>query len=271
MTPATANHSHLGLSPSPEPDQSAKVPFSPPGSNAHYETAYFLYGDLSNTKRLPLICLHGGPGVPHHILKRLGLLNKRCDIPVVLYDQIGCGASTHLPEKKGDTGFWTFDLFINELNNLLSSLQIKEYDIFGSSWGGVLATQFAVTQPRGLRKLIVASTPAAVATRVAVSMRQLAEMPGGAKEVFDRCLREGETHSPEFMRVTMEYYKRHLCRLDPFPQDLIDAMNESKKDDTVNSTIYDGSLVPLGWMKDYDCVNQLHRITQSTVPGGVLV
>jgi pimeloyl-ACP methyl ester carboxylesterase len=75
-----------------------------------------------------------------------------------MYDQVGCGRSTHLPEKFGDGSFWTIDLFLSELENLLSHLGIQDdYDLLGQSWGGILASELAVRQPTGLKKLILAN------------------------------------------------------------------------------------------------------------------
>jgi pimeloyl-ACP methyl ester carboxylesterase len=66
-----------------------------------------------------------------------------------------------LPEKKGDGSFWTIDLFLKELENLLEHLGITgEYDLNGHSAGGVLAAEWAVRSPKGLRRLVLSSTPA---------------------------------------------------------------------------------------------------------------
>ena len=78
-----------------------------------------------------------------------------------MYDQLGCGRSTHLPEKKGDEYFWTVKLFLSELDSLLLHLGIQDdYDLLGQSWGGDLAVDHAVLQPKGLKRLILACTPA---------------------------------------------------------------------------------------------------------------
>ena len=56
-------------------------------------------------------------------------------IPVVFYDQIGNGASSHCPGVPPD--FWTPELFMDELDNLLKSLGIyDDFDLLGQSWGG---------------------------------------------------------------------------------------------------------------------------------------
>ena len=77
-----------------------------------------------------------------------------------MYDMLGCGRSTRLPEKMGATEFWTVELFLKQLHHLIAHLGIEEYDILGQSFGGLLGTELAVTHPKGLRRLIVADTPA---------------------------------------------------------------------------------------------------------------
>jgi hypothetical protein len=53
-------------------------------------------------------------------------------IPVILYDQVGCGQSMLLPEMMGDTSFWTVDLFMEELENLL------KFSRHPALWGAVV-------------------------------------------------------------------------------------------------------------------------------------
>jgi proline-specific peptidase len=123
-----------------EPTKTGKIPLSIPAAGKECFTTYKIYGELSATTT-PLICLHGGPGVPHYYIEPIGALAAKTNIPVVFYDQIGCGESTHLPEKNGDTEFWTPELFIGELENLIKALGIGKYDLLGQSWGGILAVR----------------------------------------------------------------------------------------------------------------------------------
>jgi pimeloyl-ACP methyl ester carboxylesterase len=65
----------------------------------------------------------------------LAALSDKHGIPVVLYDQLGCGLSTRYREKRLDTDFWTPDLFIAEFENLVDHLGISDnYNILGQSW-----------------------------------------------------------------------------------------------------------------------------------------
>jgi len=114
------------------------------------ETWYRIEGELSDgaDAPAPLVTLHGGPGATHDYL--LSLVDLSDDRPVVFYDQIGNGRSTHYPGRNGD--FWTVELFVSELHNLVDSLGIAgRHHVLGSSWGGFLAQEYALTHPAGLR------------------------------------------------------------------------------------------------------------------------
>ena len=78
----------------------------------HGETWYRVIGDLKSGKT-PVMVLHGGPGAAHNYVIAIAQQIAASGRPAVLYDQIGCGNSTHLKEKPSD--FWTPELFIDEL------------------------------------------------------------------------------------------------------------------------------------------------------------
>lgn len=117
----------------PKPTKEGKIPFEYTKNGLKGETYYELWGDLSSSKT-PLICLHGGPGAPHSYILPICLIYQDHGIPVIMYDQIGCGKSTRFREKKGDTDFWTPELFMAELDNVKDYLGIKEFDLLGHSW-----------------------------------------------------------------------------------------------------------------------------------------
>jgi len=201
------------------------------------KTWYKLFGSLSSTT-IPLIALHGGPGISHNYLLSLSSLASNYSIPIIFYDQIGCGKSTHLPEKNGDTDFWTVDLFLSELDNLLSKLGIREYDLYGNSWGGMLAAEHAVRQPSKLRRLIIADSPASMSDWIVAAGGLRQQLPTDVQSVLDRCERDGRTETEEYGMAVMEFYKRHVCRVWPFPGDVEDAFAGLKEDSTVYHTMY---------------------------------
>ena len=84
--------------------------------------------------------------------------------------------STLLPDKGGD--FWTPELFVAELNNLIDELGIgSRYHVLGQSWGGMLAAEFGVTRPKGLKSLTIANSPASMELWVKEANRLRGELP----------------------------------------------------------------------------------------------
>ena len=81
--------------PTPKPTAKGTVPFR------EYRTWYRVTGQLG-AGRPALVVVHGGPGSTHDYLIRLAAFAEQ-GWPVVHYDQIGNGGSTHLPDA--DPGF----------------------------------------------------------------------------------------------------------------------------------------------------------------------
>lgn len=223
--------------PIPAPTRSEKVPFNVPNSNIKAETWYTQFGTLS-ASAVPLICLHGGPGAPHNYLLPLAHLSTGASArPVIIYDQLGCGQSTHLPDKRHDTDFWTTELFMTELDNLISALGITDFDLLGQSWGGMLGAAYACKRPLGLRRLILADSPASMVTWVEVANELRKTLPEDVQATLTRCENDGTTDSDEYDAAVHVFEQRFVCRVDPFPKELADALAQVKEDNTVYLTM----------------------------------
>ena len=99
----------------------------------HGETWYRIVGDLSS-KKTPVVVLHGGPGAAHNYVIAIAEIIAATGRPAILYDQLGCGLSTHLQDAPIE--FWTPELFMEELDLLTKHLGINEnYAVIGQSWG----------------------------------------------------------------------------------------------------------------------------------------
>lgn len=249
------------------------IPFSYPKTGLKGETAYWVWGDLSNPKHTPLICLHGGPGAGHNYLLPISLLWEDHQIPIVMYDQIGCGKSTHFRDKAGDDSFWFPALFMDELENVREYLGIKEFDYLGQSWGGMLGGQYAIErQPKDLRKMVISDSPADMITWVDVANRLRKELPEDVQETLDRCEKEGKTDTEEYENAVMVYYTRHVCRVVPFPEEVNVTFGYLKDDPTVYETMNGPSeFYVVGSLKKWDIREGLKKITKETCPGGMLI
>ena len=122
-----------------------------------YNTWYRMVGDQDAAGKLPLLCLHGGPGATHDYLEPLEAMTTS-GRRVILYDQLGAGNSDH----PHDPSMWTVALFVEELSGIRRALGLENVHILGQSWGGMLAMEYALTQPAGLASVTIADSPASM-------------------------------------------------------------------------------------------------------------
>lgn len=227
-----------------------------------HQTWYRVTGDLASG-RLPLVVAHGGPGCTHDYVDSFKDLAAQ-GWPVVHYDQLGNGRSTHL--RGIDPGFWTVALFLDELNNLLRHLGITEYVLLGQSWGGMLAAEHGVRQPAGLRGLIIANSPASMALWRAAAAELRAKLPPEVQATLERHEAAGSTDSPEYRAASDVFYARHVCRVQPMPAEV--ARTFAAIDD--DPTVYHAMNGPtefhvIGSLKDWSVIDRLERIQVPTL------
>jgi proline-specific peptidase len=223
---------------SPYPTSEGTVAFEAPNAGKPCRTWYKIVGEL-RSGITPLVTLHGGPGAGHEYLTSLIDLFEKYGIPVVFYDQIGCGRSTRLPEKKGDALFWTFDLYKRELANLIEHLQLDKsgFHLLGQSWGGMFGGEYACSRPKGLEKLIISGGPASIPLLVKGYKHLISELPPDARDTLEECNRQGDYESETFEKAAAVFYARHVCRLDPWPEPVLRAFEHLKEDPTAYLTM----------------------------------
>ena len=232
---------------------------------AGYKTWFKSFGESRNGV-LPLLVAHGGPGMTHDYLlplKELAAAGRR----VVFYDQLGNGNSTHLPEKEGDSEFWTPGLFLTELAEVIEQLGLSSgMHFLGQSWGGMLGIEYAVRRPPELASLILANSPSSMSTWVS-ELRKLREaLPEDVSRVLDECEATDATDSPAYVEATLEFYKRHLCRLEPWPQEMQTTYDLSVRFPTVYGTMIGPSEFNVtGSLQSWDMDGQLARISVPTL------
>jgi proline-specific peptidase len=225
------------------------------------ETWYRIVGDGEEAGKLPLLCLHGGPGALHDYLEPLGEL-AATGRRVVFYDQIGCGKSW--VEKPAD--FWTVELFVAEVQAVRDALGLDRIHLFGSSWGGMLAMEYALTQPEGLAGLVLSSSPPSIPVWAEETGRLRRELPAEVQAVLDEHETAGTTDSPEYEEAEMAFYQRHVCRLDPWPDYIVRSFTGLREHPDVYMTMQGpNEFVITGTLKDWDITGRLDEIRVPTL------
>jgi proline iminopeptidase len=161
-----------------------------------HRTWYRVVGDLDSGLP-PLVCLHGGPGSTHNYFAPLEALAED-GRAVVLYDQLGCGES----DRPADVD-WTLDVFRNELVALREHLGLERIHLLGTSWGGMLALEHALSGYGGLASLVLSSTLASAEEWEVAVGGLVAALPPGVDvddEIYRRHVYTGPHDRPEILR-----------------------------------------------------------------------
>jgi len=167
-------------------------------------------------KATPLLCLHGGPGLASDYLKPLDKLSD--ERPVIRYDQLGSGRS----ERVKDTSLWTIEHYVNELEEVRRIFKLDRVFILGHSWGSMIAVEYMLKmRPEGVEGLILSGPCLSASLWEKDQKRYVSELPDNIRSAIEEAERKEEYDTKEYRKAAMYYYKRHVCRLNPWPYSLI--------------------------------------------------
>ncbi len=234
----------------PYPVQEGTIPFR------GYETWYRIVGAAEEAGKLPLLCLHGGPGVPHEYLESLEAL-AATGRRVIFYDQLGCGNSTHVD----DPALWTVELFVEEVDVVRRALGLERLHILGQSWGGMLTMQYMLTQPQGVASITIASSPSSMSMWLAEANRLRGELPADVQATLTQHEAAGTTDSAEYLAAMQVFYDRYVCRVVPNPPYVQRAFAKLNEWPQVYHTMNGPSeFHVIGVIKDWDVTARLGEI-----------
>jgi L-proline amide hydrolase len=182
----------------------------------------------------------------------------------VFYDQLGSGNSAL--SRPHDSEMWVPELFVEEVDAVREALGLERVHILGHSWGGMLGMQYACGKPEGLASLIVESSPASVPAWMPELQRLRAELPPEIEATLRQHEEAGTTDDPAYQEAEMVFYQRHLCRIDPWPDWLVECFSILE----ANPEVYRSMNGPsefhvIGTIRDWDITDRLGQIEAPTL------
>jgi proline-specific peptidase len=209
---------------------------------------------------VPLLTLHGGPGAGHDYFEPFEALAS--DRPVVLFDQLGCGKS----DQPDDDSLWRIERFVDEVAAVRNALGLERVHLFGHSWGGWLAIEYLLGEPAGVVSVILASTSASLRQYAEETAQLKATLPQETLDILQRYEAVGDFHHPEYEEAMMEFYKRYVCRLDPWPDILMQSLQHIMSNPVPYEAIQGPNEFTItGNLKHWDRTDRLGEITAPTL------
>ncbi|MGH3496379.1 MAG: proline iminopeptidase-family hydrolase [Nocardioidaceae bacterium] len=170
---------------------------------------------IGNNPDLKVLLLHGGPGSTHEYLEALDSCLPAAGVEYYYYDQLGSGHS----DQSDDESLWNLDRFVDEVEQVRTALRLgrSNFVLYGQSWGGILAMEYALRHPSHLRGLIVSNMMSSVPAYNAYAEQVLMPRMDQAKLAEIKQLEEtGDFDDPRYMELLVEqHYTHHVLRMPP--------------------------------------------------------
>ncbi len=207
--------------------------------------------------RTKILALNGGPGATHEYLECLEDFLPAAGYELYYHDQLGCGNS----DRPDDNALWTVERYRQEVEEVRAGLGLTDFVLYGHSWGGMLAQEYALTYPRHLKAVVISNMSASIASYVKHINELRSTLPAATRALMDKYEAKGQYDAPEYQDVLMtDVYRRFFCRLEPWPEPLVRGFAH------LNEKIYNlmqgpSEFIITGNFKNWDRWGDLHRIT----------
>ena len=160
-----------------------------------------------------LLLLHGGPGCTHEYLEACDSYLPAAGIEYYYYDQLGSGRS----DQPDEPSLWELDRFVDEVEQVRQALGLDRdnFVLFGQSWGGILAMEYALRYQEHLRGLVISNMMSSAPAYSAYAEQVLMpEMDQAALAEILSLEESGNTEDPRYMELLNEqHYVHHILRM----------------------------------------------------------
>jgi proline iminopeptidase len=172
---------------------------------------------VGNNPSIKLLLLHGGPGATHEGFEAFDSFLPAAGVEYYYYDQLGSTNS----DQPDDPDLWEVDRFVEEVEQVRVALGLDRTNFFlyGQSWGGILAIEYALKYQQHLKGLVISNMMASIPAynRYAENVLMPA-MDQNALAEIKRLEATGQTSDPAYMDLLMEqHYVHHVLRI-PFEE-----------------------------------------------------
>ena len=168
---------------------------------------------VGNNPRLRVLLLHGGPGMTHEYLEACDSYLPAAGIEYYYYDQLGCGFS----DQPEEPALWDLDRYVDEVEQVRIALGLDagNFVLYGQSWGGILAMEYALHHQQHLRALVISSMMSSVPAYNAYAEQVLMPaMDQAALAEIKSLEAAGEFENPRYMELlTEQHYIHHVLRM----------------------------------------------------------
>lgn len=223
---------------------------------------------VGNNPDIKVLLLHGGPGGTHEFFEVFDSFFPKAHIEYYYYDQLESAFS----DQPHDPDLWTIEHFVDEVEQVRQALGLdaSNFYLYGQSWGGLLAMEYALKHQENLKGLIISNMVSSVPEYNKYAKEVLAkQLPEEVLKEVRELEAKGEYTSPRYEELLFEhFYTQHVLRmpLDEWPEPILRGFKH------LNYDIYlamqgpsEFGIVGDASLKDWDRSRDLGKISVPTL------
>lgn len=186
---------------------------------------------IGNNPTIKLLLLHGGPAMTHEYFECFESFFPKEGIEIIEYDQLG----SYYSDQPKDSSLWVTERFVEEVEQVRKALGLNKdnFYLLGSSWGGILAMEYALKYQDNLKGLIISNMMASIPDYEKYNGTLRAQMRPTLIDSLEAYEALDQYKNPDYQALVFsEYYAKHICRLPELPEPVMRSFKH------VNEEIY---------------------------------
>src|SRR6201996_7991851 len=179
---------------------------------------------FGNNPKIKVLLLHGGPGGTHEYFECFENFLPKEGIEFIYYDQLDSWYS----DRPNDSSLWTTEHFVEEVEQVRQALGLNKdnFYLLGHSWGGILATEYALKYQANLKGLIISNMMASMPEYEKYNGVLRSKMRKSLVDSLQAYEGKGLYKDSTYQSLVInEYYHEHLCRLADWPDPVVRMFN----------------------------------------------
>jgi proline iminopeptidase len=168
---------------------------------------------IGNNPTIKVLLLHGGPGATHEYLEAFDSYFPAANIEYYYYDQLGSAYS----DQPNAPELVNLSHYVEEVEQVRKALGLdrSNFYLYGQSWGGLLAMEYALKYQHNLKGLVISNMMSSIPAYNAYAENVL--MPTMDKQALAEIKKleaEGKYDDPKYMSLLTEhFYVQHVLRV----------------------------------------------------------
>lgn len=189
---------------------------------------------IGNNPRIKLLILHGGPGYTHEYLETFDSFLPGAGVEYYYYDQLGSAYS----DQPNEPDLWDTARFVDEVEQVRKALGLgpDNFYLYGHSWGGILAIEYALKHQENLKGLIISDMMASCPKYKEYAEKVLEPQMDPKVLAEVKAIEAAKDYAnPRYMELLIpHHYEKHILRMpaDQWPEPLMRAMKH------LNTAVY---------------------------------